>query len=52
MENRIVYLFASDRRIGIGTVSRWADAIVTRILVFANRVSPAGALQRCALVDV
>lgn len=47
-----VGLLASDPRIWIGSVSRWTDAVVTGILVLANRVSPAGALQRRALVDV
>lgn len=44
IKSRAIHLFASDLRIGVGSVSRWTDAIVTRILVFANRVSPAGAL--------
>lgn len=52
IKSRAIHLFASDLRIGVGSVSRWTDAIVTRILVFANRVSPAGALQHRALVDV
>lgn len=49
---KIVHLLASNSRIWIGSVSRWTDAVVTGILVLANRVSPAGALQRRALVDV
>lgn len=48
----ISHLFTSDGRTGVGAVTRWTDASVSRIGVLANGVPSARALQRGAFVDI
>lgn len=47
-----LYLVACDWRTWVGTISRRADAIVTRHFVLANRIPATRILQSSALVDV
>lgn len=51
-ESRHIGLIARDCRAGAGTVPRRAEAIVTRLLVLANRISTTRILQSRTLVDV